>query len=78
MVLARGWPAKTQYPAVPDNVATLELGWRHIQIIGCSLQIKFREIHEPSARAAFRTTFLTGKAHEIDSAMLERRRSHPD
>lgn len=78
MVLATGRPAETQYPAVPDNVAILELGWRHIQIIGCSLQIKFREIHEPSARAAFRTTFLTGKAHEITSATLERRLSHLD
>jgi hypothetical protein len=66
MVLTPGRPAETHYPAVPDNVAILELGWRHIQIIGCSLQIRFREIHESSARAAFRTALLTGKAHEID------------
>ena len=65
MVLAAGRPAETQYPAVPDNIAILELGWRHTQIIGCLLQIRFRKIHEPSARAAFRTAFLTGKAHEI-------------
>jgi hypothetical protein len=66
MVLAPGRPAEAQYSAVPDNVAILELGWRHIQIIGCSLQIRFREIYESSARAAFRTAFLTGKTHKID------------
>ena len=78
MVLAPGRPAKTQYPAIPDNVAVLELSWRHIQIIGCSLQIRFREIHEPAARTTFRTAFLTVKAHEINIGDPERRRSHPD
>jgi hypothetical protein len=78
MVLAPGRPAETQYAAVPNNVPILELGWRHTEITRPSLQIRFGEIHEPSARATFGTAFLTGKAHEINIGDPERRRSHLD